>query len=283
MRRVFTKVWCQRAIAISSVLMTGCSVFSQPFLNTKKSPLPPPQPTASPSTPRAVRPTPTPTIPGDPFEKGLDRAASATTLGQAAQTQDDWNLVISRWQQAIAFMKAVPTSSPDRGAAQKLLVEYQQSLNRAQQRAKSPGQSSTAVRRTQDEGIPLIAGSNSSSDLESSPDVVATLNRLNQQQIQFFTKQKRFATNLKELNVTGIDTATYTYSTAAIQPTQAASTAIAKQDGPSYTGAVFIEQDEKGNPIPIAGICITAPATKTPPIPELVSQKITCPPGSKNI
>jgi hypothetical protein len=72
----------------------------------------------------------------NPFVKGVDKAASATQLAQSAQTTDDWRLVLSQWQRAIAFMQAVPASDPNHAAAQKLLVQYRQALARTQQLAK---------------------------------------------------------------------------------------------------------------------------------------------------
>ena len=72
------------------------------------------------------------------FELALDKAYSAFSISQSAQSSDDWNLVVSQWTDAIALLKAVPVSSPDKAVAQKKLAEYQQNLTYAQQQATRP-------------------------------------------------------------------------------------------------------------------------------------------------
>jgi predicted aspartyl protease len=69
------------------------------------------------------------------FQLGLERAASAYRISQAAESSDDWRLVAARWQQAINLMKAVPAASSNHAQAQRKLAEYQQNLLRAQQQA----------------------------------------------------------------------------------------------------------------------------------------------------
>jgi predicted aspartyl protease len=71
----------------------------------------------------------------DAYPEAINRASSAFKLGQLAQSQDDWRLVVGRWQQAIDLMATVPTSSPNHGAAQDKLVEYRRNLVVAQQQA----------------------------------------------------------------------------------------------------------------------------------------------------
>jgi predicted aspartyl protease len=56
-------------------------------------------------------------------------------IGQSAQSEDDWNLAASRWQQAVNYMKQVPDSDSNHATAQQKAQEYQQSLTLAQQRA----------------------------------------------------------------------------------------------------------------------------------------------------
>lgn len=81
----------------------------------------------------------------DYFREAVNRASSAVTLGQSAQSQDDWKLAASRWQQAITLMQQVPSEDPNFAAAQAKAREYQQHLASAQQKASgvtgsSPGQ-----------------------------------------------------------------------------------------------------------------------------------------------
>jgi hypothetical protein len=67
----------------------------------------------------------------DFFGEAVNKAMSAATITQSATSKDDWNLVASQWQEAIALMKAVPESSPNYALAQKKVVEYQPNLDYA--------------------------------------------------------------------------------------------------------------------------------------------------------
>lgn len=62
---------------------------------------------------------------------------NASTLAQSARTPSEWKAVVSQWQEAIALMKAVPPSGSNYNTAQQKIVEYQNYLNSAQQRAAS--------------------------------------------------------------------------------------------------------------------------------------------------
>ncbi|MBW4691863.1 MAG: type IV pilin-like G/H family protein [Lyngbya sp. HA4199-MV5] len=257
------------------------------------------RPTATSPSPELViasptgSPLPTPTVTGDPFAKGVDKAASATSLAQSAQTPEDWNLVLSQWQRAIAFMKAVPESSPNYAAARKLLSSYQQDLVRAQQQAKRGGAQTTAVARGRgaEEGTPLIAGNqplaNPNAAEETATTAVATVKALLQQQTEFFAKEKRYAPTLAELGSTiPVDTPNYTYSTNLLPPSkQAIATATAKQDGlPSYLGILLSIKDDKNNDTIVTMICATSKPSKTPPgAPQLVGKEIQCPSGAMKV
>jgi hypothetical protein len=260
-------------LAIAALQMSACSV-SQPPPTT-----PLPSPIALP-TPVATSPTPQPTVLGNPFQKGTDKASSAKALAQDAQTPEDWNLVVIQWQRAIAFMKEVPRSSPNYASAQKLLATYQQELGRAQQIAKRGGRRSTVVAKdTSKGGIPLIVSA-------AGTDAPNAITLLNQQQIEFFTKQKRFAANLAELNSPiATDNPSFNYNTVGTGRNRAISTAIAKQDGlTSYTGAVFVVKDEKNNDTTVAIACVTAQPSKRPPaVPQLEGKEAKCPAGSSRL
>jgi predicted aspartyl protease len=71
----------------------------------------------------------------DTFREAVNRATSAVAIGQSAQSKADWELAASRWQQAIALMEQVPTTSPNRTQAQAKTQEYKQHLAAAQRRA----------------------------------------------------------------------------------------------------------------------------------------------------
>ncbi|MBW4470878.1 MAG: type IV pilin-like G/H family protein [Stenomitos rutilans HA7619-LM2] len=255
------------------------------------------RPTSSPpelviESPIVGSPSPTPTVTGDPFVKGVDKAASATSLAQSAQTPEDWNLVLTQWQRAIAFMKAVPTSSPNHAAAQKLLPSYQQALARVQQQAKRGGTQTAVAAKggSAEDGTPLIAGGQPSANPDTAKDTattaIATVKALLQQQTEFFAKQKRYAPTLAELGSSiPADTPNYAYSTDVLPSKQAIAIATAKQDGlPSYAGVTLLVKDDKNNDTPITTICVTSKPSKTPPaIPQLVDKDIQCPSGATKV
>ncbi|NES98721.1 MAG: hypothetical protein F6K32_26825, partial [Desertifilum sp. SIO1I2] len=92
---------------------------------------PPPQPTPTPST-------------WEFYQQALDKAYSAASIAQSARSQSDWELVESRWQQAIAILQSLPADSPHYGVAQAKISEYQRNLNYAQQQAKSAASKSSS-------------------------------------------------------------------------------------------------------------------------------------------
>ncbi len=69
------------------------------------------------------------------FEQGLDKAASAFSISQSAQSIEDWNLVASQFQDAIRLMEDVPASNPYFANAQTKITEFQRSLRYAQNQA----------------------------------------------------------------------------------------------------------------------------------------------------
>ncbi|MBD1868560.1 hypothetical protein H6F95_14850 [Cyanobacteria bacterium FACHB-471] len=71
----------------------------------------------------------------NPLEDAASRAEQAETLAETARSADDWGLVVSQWEQAIALLQAVPADSPDYATARNRLPAYQQSLAAAQQQA----------------------------------------------------------------------------------------------------------------------------------------------------
>lgn len=116
-------------------------------------------PAVSPESVAIATPSPVPTSPApatepspiaaqpDPYNQAIDRASSAFRISQSAQSQDDWQLVANRWQQAIDLMAAVPTSSPNHAEAQSKLSEYRRNLTYAQQQVNRPIDSSPSVAR----------------------------------------------------------------------------------------------------------------------------------------
>ncbi len=69
------------------------------------------------------------------FELGLDKAASAYSISQSAQSVEDWKLVASQYQEAIALLKQIDRHSPYFAIAQSKIREYQRLLKQARQQA----------------------------------------------------------------------------------------------------------------------------------------------------
>jgi hypothetical protein len=100
-------------------------------------PLPTPTPLSVAPTPIPASPTPPPVNTATAYQDAVAKRAQAERLAQTAQSGDDWGLVVSQWQQAIALLEAVPADSPDYTNAQAQLPGYQTKLADAEQRAAS--------------------------------------------------------------------------------------------------------------------------------------------------
>ncbi|MFN6558871.1 MAG: hypothetical protein RMY28_003575 [Nostoc sp. ChiSLP01] len=68
----------------------------------------------------------------DRFREAVNKAISAANLTQSAKSPDEWKIIVSEWQEAIALMKNVPSSSQNYAIAQQKIIEYQKNLNYAQ-------------------------------------------------------------------------------------------------------------------------------------------------------
>ena len=97
-----------------------------------------------------VTPSSSPKPIEDFYQDALDRAGSARTISQSAQSLDDWQLVASRWKNAIASLKQVPKSDPNRKLVNQKLSEFNQALGAAEDRAARTGKEKVA---THDPGI----------------------------------------------------------------------------------------------------------------------------------
>lgn len=71
----------------------------------------------------------------DNYEEAIAKATRAQSIGQSAQSRDDWNLVSTQWQQVTQLLKAVPASSPNYAKAQTKLKEYQEQVDYAAKQA----------------------------------------------------------------------------------------------------------------------------------------------------
>lgn len=79
----------------------------------------------------------------DLYQEGLKYGDSAISLSQSAFTSQDWELVVNRWQRAIALLERIPNSNPNYADAQQKLQEFQTQLSSAQRKVERPSPSRT--------------------------------------------------------------------------------------------------------------------------------------------
>ena len=84
------------------------------------------------------------------LEMALNQAASAKIISQSAVSVDDWNLVVSQLQNAIALMKKVRRDSGNFSFAQRQIVEYRRQIALARQKSRP---SNLASDRTQQQPV----------------------------------------------------------------------------------------------------------------------------------
>jgi predicted aspartyl protease len=87
-----------------------------------------------PARPKAQSPEPSEIEPSF-FELGLDKASSALSISQSAQSSEDWRLVASQFREAIALMQSVEPQSQEFGLAQTKITEYERRIKYAQRKA----------------------------------------------------------------------------------------------------------------------------------------------------
>ncbi|ASC71788.1 hypothetical protein XM38_027420 [Halomicronema hongdechloris C2206] len=97
-----------------------------------------PEESASGPTQAAAPATPKPAS-SDHFRQAVNAATSAVSIGQSAQSPQDWDLAINRWQVAIDFMAQVPAGDPNYSKAQQKIAEYRQNLAAARQQRQAIG------------------------------------------------------------------------------------------------------------------------------------------------
>lgn len=140
-----TNAFWNRALLLSSlglILLTGCDRRLIQAFSPPPSPIAVDLPSPAASSPATSDPqvaaksaaatAPTGSASAS-YSQALERANSAAGIAQSASSKDDWQLVVNRWQQAIALMQTVPQSSPNYAQAQRKLADYRRSLAQAQQ------------------------------------------------------------------------------------------------------------------------------------------------------
>ncbi len=66
--------------------------------------------------------------PSENYQLALDKAGAAQSISQSAQSPDDWELVVNRWEQAVTLLKKVPVNDPNKKLVGPKLTEYETSL-----------------------------------------------------------------------------------------------------------------------------------------------------------
>ena len=122
-------------LGISAILFVACSHNEVRDPSSKFSSTPATEGSPTPVAPPVQPPSTRQQL--DYYQRAQNKADSAVSIGQSAQSPGDWQLVASRWQQAIAFLQAIPPDSPQRDRALTKIAEYQGHLARAQERAQS--------------------------------------------------------------------------------------------------------------------------------------------------
>jgi hypothetical protein len=71
----------------------------------------------------------------DPWRNAVNQAMQASTLAQSAQTPEDWQAVVTYWEEAIKLMELVSPDSPNYLTAQDKVQEYTPNLEYARNNA----------------------------------------------------------------------------------------------------------------------------------------------------
>ena len=79
------------------------------------------------------------------LQEAEDKAASARSLSQSAQTEDDWTLVAQQWKRALALLPNPSATSPLLGKVQQARSTYTNSLQSAQAQAQGFGKPTTTA------------------------------------------------------------------------------------------------------------------------------------------
>lgn len=100
------------------------------------------------------------------YQEAINLASSAFTLGQQAQSPDDWDLIVGRWHQAVEKLNEIPTDDPNYSTAQTKLKEYEGNLAQAKQRLARSNQPTVEItlERPLSTAVPTVAPKPSTPD-----------------------------------------------------------------------------------------------------------------------
>jgi hypothetical protein len=132
------KYWMQpksRFVALLTItaIAAGCS-------STATETVTPTDAVAPQPSPSAVAPSPQATTQASEaiLSDAEDMALGAIAVTQSAVSPEDWQLVASRWERAIALLQTIPESDANGAIAQEKIGQYQQNLTLAKQRQSAP-------------------------------------------------------------------------------------------------------------------------------------------------
>ncbi|NJL23279.1 MAG: hypothetical protein HC895_24610, partial [Leptolyngbyaceae cyanobacterium SM1_3_5] len=121
---------------LAIALLAGLGALAY-YLLPRLSPQPQPLPTLA-DSPVATEPIsePTATVAATqtPFRDAVNRATEAATQTQTAATAEEWQQVVTLWEEAIALMNQVPQNDDNYAIAQEKVSEYQGYLDYAQRK-----------------------------------------------------------------------------------------------------------------------------------------------------
>jgi len=93
------------------------------------------------------------------WTEALEYGSKAAQMAQSAQSNDDWQLVVTRWDRAITLLGKIPQEHTDFQKAQEKISEYRANLAQAQSLANKPVEASrTDIVVTIAEEIPGCIG-----------------------------------------------------------------------------------------------------------------------------
>ncbi len=171
---------------------------------------PTPTPLVSVSLSPTAAPTNSPTLtPQEAYERAMDAAYSAATLAQSAQSVIDWQLVITRWQEAIDLLKSVPSSSSYHKNAQSKIAEYQRNLRVAEQQSARPvsnSESPKAIAISPQTTVQPLSPSPGQTPSTPAPNQNSKANPNNQQVFQAPIKRRLRGTPVVDVTFNGTQT-----------------------------------------------------------------------------
>jgi clan AA aspartic protease (TIGR02281 family) len=139
----------------------------------------------------------------------MDAAYSAATLAQSAQSVIDWQLVITRWQEAIDLLKSVPSSSSYHKNAQSKIAEYQRNLRVAEQQSARPvsnSESPKAIAISPQTTVQPLSPSPGQTPSTPAPNQNSKANPNNQQVFQAPIKRRLRGTPVVDVTFNGTQT-----------------------------------------------------------------------------